>query len=157
MFATLDPTTRRLRLPRDQEVIINDTVGFIRDLPPDLLAAFRSTLEEIAGSSLLVHLVDVANPRWHQQIISVDRILAELKFDQIPRVLAFNKVDLVGQETLVAMKRQAKLEFGGDPIAISAANRESLRPLLDAIHAGISKPRLLRDSCAPSIASEFGR
>lgn len=157
MFATLDPTTRRLRLPRDQEVIINDTVGFIRDLPPDLLAAFRSTLEEIAGSSLLVHLVDVANPRWHQQIISVDRILAELKFDQIPRVLVFNKVDLVGQETLAAMKRQAKLEFGEDPIAISAANRESLRPLLDAIHARISKPRLLRDSRAPSIVSEFGR
>ena len=56
MFATLDPTTRRLRLPREQEVIINDTVGFIRDLPPDLLAAFRSTLEEIAGSPLLIHL-----------------------------------------------------------------------------------------------------
>jgi GTP-binding protein HflX len=64
MFATLDPTTRRLRLPREREVIINDTVGFIRDLPPDLIAAFRSTLEEIDGSRLLIHLVDASNPRW---------------------------------------------------------------------------------------------
>src|SRR5207253_2612239 len=106
MFATLDPTSRRLRLPREQEVIINDTVGFIRDLPPDLLAAFRSTLEEIAGSRLLIHLIDAANPRWEQQIASVDRILAELGFDQIPGLLVFNKLDRVDQPTLQAMIRQ---------------------------------------------------
>jgi GTP-binding protein HflX len=76
MFATLDPTSRRLRLPREQEVIINDTVGFIRDLPPDLISAFRATLEEIGGSSLLVHAVDISNPRWPQQIRSVKSILA---------------------------------------------------------------------------------
>ena len=81
MFATLDPTSRRLRLPREQEVIINDTVGFIRDLPPDLLAAFRATLEEISDSDLLIHLVDASNPRWQQQLESVERILSELKFD----------------------------------------------------------------------------
>ncbi len=69
MFATLDPTSRRLRLPREQEVIINDTVGFIRDLPPDLLAAFRATLEEISDSDLLIHLVDASNPRWEQQLL----------------------------------------------------------------------------------------
>jgi GTP-binding protein HflX len=74
MFATLDPTSRRLRLPREQEVIINDTVGFIRDLPPDLLAAFRATLEEISDSDLLLHLIDAANPRWLQQLESVERI-----------------------------------------------------------------------------------
>src|ERR1044072_2961295 len=67
MFATLDPTTRRLRLPREREVIINDTVGFIRDLPPDLIAAFRSTLEEIDSRRLLVHLVDVSNPRRSEE------------------------------------------------------------------------------------------
>src|SRR5207245_11411868 len=87
MFATLDPTTRRLRLPREREVIINDTVGFIRDLPPDLLAAFRSTLEEIAGSSLLIHLVDAANSRWEKQMASVDRVLRALEFEQILRLL----------------------------------------------------------------------
>ena len=69
MFATLDPTSRRLRLPREQEVIINDTVGFIRNLPPDLLSAFRATLEEISDSSLLIHAVDVSNPRWPQQVL----------------------------------------------------------------------------------------
>ncbi|MCV6005678.1 50S ribosome-binding GTPase, partial [Escherichia coli] len=63
MFATLDPTSRRLRLPYDQEVVINDTVGFIRDLPETLVAAFRATLEEISQSDLLVHLVDASNPQ----------------------------------------------------------------------------------------------
>ena len=106
MFATLDPTTRRLRLPREQEVIINDTVGFIRDLPPDLLAAFRSTLEEIAGSRMLIHVVDASNPRWRQQIASVDRILTELEVNQLPRLLVFNKADLVDARELEAMLRQ---------------------------------------------------
>ena len=98
MFATLDPTSRRLRLPREQEVIINDTVGFIRDLPPDLLSAFRATLEEISESRLLIHLVDVSNPRFVQQIESVERILRELQLAEIPTVLALNKADLVDDE-----------------------------------------------------------
>jgi GTP-binding protein HflX len=133
MFATLDPTTRRLRLPREREVIINDTVGFIRDLPPDLLAAFKSTLEEIAGSRLLIHLVDVSNPRWQQQIASVDRILADLEFQNIPRLIVFNKADLIGNEDLQGMIRQVALESGEQVIAISAVNRDSLRPLLEAV------------------------
>jgi GTPase len=133
MFATLDPTTRRLRLPREREVIINDTVGFIRDLPPDLLAAFRSTLEEIAGSRLLVHLVDASNPRWQQQIASVDRILADLAFQNIPRLIVFNKSDLMSNENLQGMIRQAAHESGQQVITISAVNRESLRPLLEAV------------------------
>src|SRR5947207_10131571 len=133
MFATLDPTTRRLRLPREQEVIINDTVGFIRDLPPDLLAAFRSTLEEIAGSCLLIHLVDAANPRCQQQIASVDRILADLEFQNIPRLIVFNKSDLMSNENLRGMIRRAGLESGQQVIAISAVKRDSLRPLLEAV------------------------
>ena len=136
MFATLDPTTRRLRLPREQEVIINDTVGFIRDLPPDLLAAFRSTLEEIAGSRLLIHLVDGANPRWHQQVASVDRILAELQFDQIPRLLVFNKADQVDQSTMEAMLRQTSLD-GVESLAISALNLQTFTPLLHRIGSTI--------------------
>src|SRR5205085_5625868 len=131
MFATLDPTTRRLRLPREQEVIINDTVGFIRDLPPDLLAAFRSTLEEIAGSRLLIHLVDASNPRWQQQIASVDRILTELHVEQIPRLLVLNKADLVEGDTLDSIRRQLSLETGAETIAISAQNRGTLGPMLD--------------------------
>src|SRR5947207_5544508 len=100
MFATLDPTSRRLRLPREQEIIINDTVGFIRDLPPGLLSAFRATLEEISDSTLLIHAVDVSNPRWVQQVQSVKRILSELKLADIPTILALNKTDLVDQESV---------------------------------------------------------
>jgi GTPase len=133
MFATLDPTTRRLRLPREQEVIINDTVGFIRDLPPDLLAAFRSTLEEIAGSRLLIHLVDAANPRWQQQIASVDRILAELEFDRIPRLLVFNKVDAIGPGNADLLVRQVGAVKQVDCLAISALDPRTLEPLLQRI------------------------
>ncbi|HEX7296012.1 MAG TPA: GTPase HflX, partial [Pyrinomonadaceae bacterium] len=105
MFATLDPTSRRLRLPREQEVIINDTVGFIRALPPDLLSAFRATLEEISESSLLIHAVDASNPRWPQQVQSVKRILADLKFADIPTLLALNKTDLVPRAELEGIAR----------------------------------------------------
>ncbi len=139
MFATLDPTTRRLRLPREQEVIINDTVGFIRDLPPDLLNAFRSTLEEIAGSRLLAHVVDASNPRWQQQIDSVDRILRELEFDRIPRLLVFNKVDLVDEESLRSMKRMAGCDDDVGCVSISALRAQTLLPLLEQMGQMLSQ------------------
>ena len=139
MFATLDPTTRRLRLPREREVIINDTVGFIRDLPPDLLAAFRSTLEEITGSRLLIHVIDAANPRWHQQITAVDRILSELEVEQIPRLLVFNKKDLIAAADLESMMRQASLESDSEPLAVSATDTRSLEPLLDRIDQALQQ------------------
>ncbi|PYS25971.1 MAG: GTPase HflX [Acidobacteria bacterium] len=139
MFATLDPTTRRLRLPREREVIINDTVGFIRDLPPDLLEAFRSTLEEIEGSRLLLHVVDASNPRWQQQIASVDRILTELKFDQIPRLLVFNKVDLIDKADLGARVRSVSIESGQAPVAISATNKKTLTLLLERIDEALPR------------------
>ena len=139
MFATLDPTSRRLRLPREQEVIINDTVGFIRDLPPGLLSAFRATLEEIGDSRLLIHLVDVSNPRWSQQIQSVERILEELHIAQIPSILALNKADIVDVETLQAISRQ--LAQGGDRevVAISATDRRTLPPLLEKVGQMLSQ------------------
>jgi len=139
MFATLDPTTRRLRLPREQEVIINDTVGFIRDLPPDLLAAFRSTLEEISGSRLLVHVVDASNPRWQQQIVSVNRILTELEFDQIPRLLVFNKVDLIDETSLSAIERLAGCDNSSGCAAISALRPQTLLPMLEQIGQMLSQ------------------
>src|SRR6266481_6023909 len=135
MFATLDPTTRRLRLPREQEVVINDTVGFIRDLPPDLLAAFRATLEEINESNLLLHLVDASNDRWQQQLESVERILSDLEFGKIPRLVVFNKSDLVSRAALEPMMRLASQNGERQCIAISSLQPESLGPLLD--QAGI--------------------
>jgi GTP-binding protein HflX len=138
MFATLDPTSRRLRLPREQEVIINDTVGFIRALPPDLLSAFRATLEEISGSSLLIHAVDISNPRWHQQILSVKRILADLKLADIPTILALNKSDVVDPERLDVLVKQTQSE-ATEVVAISAIRQATLTPLLDKAGAILAR------------------
>jgi GTP-binding protein HflX len=139
MFATLDPTSRRLRLPRDQEIIVNDTVGFIRDLPPGLLSAFRATLEEIGDSRLLIHLVDISNPRWSQQIQSVERILEELKFVTVPSILALNKADLSNVETLQAISGQLAQGGQREVVTISATNPATLRPLLERVGAMLSQ------------------
>src|ERR1043165_2284844 len=131
MFATLDPTSRRLRLPREQEVIINDTVGFIRALPPDLISAFRATLEEISDSRLLIHAVDISNPRWVQQVQSVKRILAELKLAEIPSILALNKADLLDPAEVGAAVRQARQIENSEIVVVSAIQPASLGALLD--------------------------
>ena len=137
MFATLDPTSRRLRLPYEQEVIINDTVGFIRDLPEALVAAFRATLEEIADSDLLVHVVDASNPRAIHQIESVDKILVDLKFDQIPQIIVLNKSDLLTAEEIELLSREIALDKDIESVAISAIRRETLKPLVEHIAARI--------------------
>ncbi len=139
MFATLDPTSRRLRLPREQEVIINDTVGFIRALPPDLLSAFRATLEEISDSTLLIHAVDISNPRWVQQVQSVNRILADLKLAEIPSILALNKADLVDPETVQAAIRQAQQLDSGEIVVISATRPATLQVLLEKAGAVLAR------------------
>jgi GTP-binding protein HflX len=139
MFATLDPTSRRLRLPREQEVIINDTVGFIRALPPDLLSAFRATLEEISDSSLLIHAVDVSNPRWVQQVQSVKRILSELKLADIPAILALNKADLLEPEAMEAAVRQARQLDNSSIVVISAIKPGSLGGLLEEAGAVLAR------------------
>ncbi|CAN5834338.1 GTPase HflX [soil metagenome] len=139
MFATLDPTSRRLRLPREQEVIINDTVGFIRDLPPDLLSAFRATLEEISASSLLIHLVDASNPRFDQQIESVERILRQLQLAEIPTVLALNKADLVDANTIKGIFRQVTQDGTRDAVVISATDARSIEPLFEKASAVLAR------------------
>jgi GTP-binding protein HflX len=139
MFATLDPTSRRLRLPREQEVIINDTVGFIRDLPPDLLSAFRATLEEISDSNLIIHLVDAANPRWAQQIESVEKIMAELHFQDIPSMVALNKSDLIERDELETILRQITQEGRRECVAISALNPQTIGPLLEKAGAIVAR------------------
>lgn len=133
MFATLDPTSRRLRLPIDQDVIINDTVGFIRDLPQPLVAAFRATLEEISDSDLLVHVVDASNPRALQQIESVEKILTELDVSSIPQFIVLNKSDLVNEADLEDLQRQISLDNHADSVSISAIRKDSLRPLTKRI------------------------
>jgi len=137
MFATLDPTSRRLRLPYEQEVIINDTVGFIRDLPEPLVAAFRATLEEISDSDLLVHVVDASNPRALQQIGSVEKILSDLEFNSIPQIIVLNKSDLLSGEEITNLERQISLDNHADSVAISAIRKDSLRPLTERIGARV--------------------
>jgi GTP-binding protein HflX len=139
MFATLDPTSRRLRLPREQEVIVNDTVGFIRDLPPDLIAAFRATLEEIDDSDILIHLVDASNPRWQQQLESVERILSDLGHTDIPRLVVFNKSDLLSESDLDSLLRQACHGGGRECIAASALVPATLRPVLERAGAILAR------------------
>src|SRR5581483_5565970 len=128
MFATLDPTSRRLRLPEDQEIIINDTVGFIRDLPKDLLTAFKATLEEMEQSDLLIHLADASSPQLENQLTSVRRILDELHLGEVPRLLVFNKADLVEEREQLA--NQCRM-YGATPI--SAIDRRTLGPLVAEI------------------------
>lgn len=137
MFATLDPTSRRLRLPYEQEVIINDTVGFIRDLPDALVAAFRATLEEISDSDLLVHVVDASNPRALQQIRSVEKILGDLHLDKIPQIIVLNKSDLLSAEEIEELQREISLDKHADSVAISAIRKDSLRPLTERIGARV--------------------
>ncbi len=150
MFATLDPTSRRLRLPREHEVIINDTVGFIRDLPPDLIAAFRATLEEIDDSDVLIHLVDASNPRWQQQLESVERILSDLGHTDIPRLVVFNKADLLVPEDLEAVLRLTAQGGARECLAVSALDPATLRPVIE--RAGELLARNLLNSGAPEQA-----
>src|SRR6185369_2545864 len=93
LFATLDPTSRRLRFPSEREIIVTDTVGFIRDLPKDLVTAFRATLEELDQADLMLHVVDAADPDHNAHIAAVERILEELKLAEKPRLLVLNKCD----------------------------------------------------------------
>jgi GTP-binding protein HflX len=125
MFATLDPTSRRLRLPRDQEVIINDTVGFIRDLPPDLITAFRATLEEMEGSDVLIHLVDARSAQLESHIASVEKILADLHLSGIPRLLVFNKSDLLNEDEL------SNFRHAFAAVMISALDSKTLVPMIE--------------------------
>jgi len=124
LFATLDTATRRLRFPRERDAVITDTVGFIRDLPSDLMAAFKSTLEEMEDADLLMHLVDVSSPHFEKRIATVEGILEEIGLGQIPRLLVFNKADLL--EQTIAENLAARF----DAVAISALNTSTLRPLL---------------------------
>lgn len=129
MFETLDPTTRRLRVPVEQEVLLADTVGFIRDLPPDLINAFRATLEEIENSTLILHVVDCSDPRYREQMEAVEVILGKLKLEHIPRLAVFNKVDRLENSGAFAGR--------SDTVAVSALKGEGLDALVKLIGARV--------------------
>jgi GTP-binding protein HflX len=127
LFATLDPTTRRLRFPREREIIIADTVGFIRELPKDLAQAFRATLEELAEADLLVHVVDAADPDRDEHMAAVERILGDLGLAETPRLVVYNKVDLLTAEERHLLASDARI------VTVSAREAITTRPLLATI------------------------
>jgi len=133
LFATLDPTSRRLRFPEDVEVIITDTVGFIRHLPEELLKAFKATLEELHEADVLVHVIDISNPRCGDHIQVVEDLLRELELDGIPCLKVFNKIDLVAPEVVA---EQLRLH---EAVAVSARDAATFGPFLDRARSLVLK------------------
>jgi GTP-binding protein HflX len=133
LFATLDPTSKRKKFPKDVEVIITDTVGFIRQLPEELITAFRATLEELEDADLLLHVIDISNPRFEDQIQSVERILESLHLDRIPILSVLNKQDCVDRVTVKKLARTL------DAVAISANDEWTLTPLLGKMELHIER------------------
>ncbi len=127
LFATLDPISRRLRFPEEKEMIITDTVGFIKNIPRDLLDAFAATLEELYDADLLLHVADISSPYLEAHIKTVEEILHSLRLHMIPRILVLNKSDLLPVNEV----RRIEKKTGG--IAISAIHPSSLLPLLNHI------------------------
>lgn len=133
LFATLDPTTRRLTIPgavgdEPLSIVLTDTVGFIRELPPALIDAFRATLEEVTDADALLHLVDLSHPAWQSQIRSVMNILTDMPVTPGPALVAFNKIDAVDEETLTL----AREEFP-QAVFISAAKALGMETLRDRL------------------------
>tara|TARA_B100000315_G_scaffold251818_1_gene287305 strand:+ start:3010 stop:4680 length:1671 start_codon:yes stop_codon:yes gene_type:complete len=125
LFMTLDPTSRRLRFPRQGKVIITDTVGFIADLPEDLITAFRATLEELADANLLLHVIDAADPRINGKIGAVESLLCDLELSDIPILRVLNKIDLVPEDQADNLVRR----FAAT--AVSAVDRSGLEALVN--------------------------
>ncbi len=145
LFATLDTTSRRLRFPRLQDVIFTDTVGFIRDLPQDLVAAFKATLEELNDADVLLHVIDASSPQVHSQIAAVEAILKQLNLADKPIIRILNKTDLIDPQLAIELSRQY------DGVAISAKFRSSTLPLVERIQDFY----LARKSGIPKVEAEI--
>lgn len=150
LFATLDPTTRRVRLPSDRLALFSDTVGFIQKLPPTLVAAFRSTLEEVNEADLLVHVVDVSHPNMEEQIAAVEEILEDLGAADKPIVMALNKVDRLDPANPEHARRiEQALAENPSAVPISALNGQGLDRLLQAIDDALSHRMIAVDVVLP--------
>ena len=124
LFVTLDSSSRRLRFPRERDVIVTDTVGFIRDLPPDLVAGFRSTLEEIQDARVLLHVADATDPRLDSHLESVRETLRALGLDEKPELLVLNKCDRLDPDEAQRLAQQ----LGG--VAVSARTGDGIEAML---------------------------
>ena len=135
LFSTLNPTTRRIVLPSNREILITDTVGFIRNLPNELIKAFRATLEEMGESSLLIQVADSTDPLVDKRIESVETILGITGFDTIPRIIVFNKIDSASTETIDRLKSAYRAPL------ISAFKKETFNSLLELLEEKLYRPR----------------
>jgi GTPase len=145
LFATLDTTTRRLWLPEAGKVVLSDTVGFIRSLPHGLVAAFRATLEETVHADLLLHVVDAASPARDQQAAEVNKVLAEIGAEEIPQILAWNKIDAARREPGAERDQYGRISR----VFVSARTGAGLEALRGAI-AEFAKARAAGRARAPS-------
>lgn len=134
LFATLDPTTRRVELPSGRAIVITDTVGFIQKLPTTLIAAFRATLEEISEADVILHVVDISHPNVLQHIETVDDTLAEIDVPPVPRILVWNKLDRWQDNPTP----QVQLDDYLEQVRVSAQNHEGIEALLSAIENALS-------------------
>lgn len=140
LFATLDPTTRRVELPSGREVLLTDTVGFINNLPTQLIAAFRATLEEISEATVLVHVVDVTHPNAREQVQTVNTTLEDLAVDSRPIVYALNKIDRLSAEERERLSEVAEsLGVPEDAVGISAQKSINLEGLFAKIEATLEE------------------
>jgi GTP-binding protein HflX len=129
LFATLDPTVRRIVLPGNTQVVVADTVGFIRELPHELVAAFQSTLTEAREATLLLHVVDVSDPRRDEHIDEVNRVLGEIGAADLPQILVFNKIDRLGVEPRLERDESGRVSH----VWLSAVREQGLELLREAV------------------------
>jgi GTP-binding protein HflX len=142
LFATLDPTTRRIKLPSGRVVLFTDTVGFIRKLPTELVAAFRATLEETASADLLVHVIDASDPGWEEQVAAVSKIVKDLHMDRLPVLLAYNKMD-----RLSPTQKGGFAKRGG--FLVSAGTGAGIHEFLQAVESALSRQWIEKDIFVP--------
>ena len=133
LFATLDPLLRKLTLPNRLHIILSDTVGFVRKLPHDIIAAFRATLEEVCEADLLLHVIDIGSPSWREQRQAVREVLLDLGAQNKPTIEVYNKIDLIGREALSEAQELA----GTRRVLVSARERSNLPALIDQIAAAL--------------------
>jgi GTPase len=149
LFATLDPTLRRLDLGDGRAVVLSDTVGFVRKLPHGLVEAFASTLEEVASADLLLHVVDAADPEAEAHVLAVHEVLAEIGADHVPEQLVLNQVDRCAPERLEILSRRLAEAFGTDPVAVSALTGEGIDALVARIRHRVQADRRLVVAAVP--------